>query len=283
MRANGIEFATLEEGEGPLVLLLHGFPDNARTWSHQVRPLAGAGYRAVAPYLRGYAPTEVPEGGYYDSATLAQDAAALIDALGGGPAFVVGHDWGAFATYLLCAAFPSRVRRAVAMAVPHPGGAVRFASSYDQIRRSFYMWFFQVPALAEAALPLDDFAFVERLWRDWSPGLEDPEQVASAKRTLAAPGTLEAAIAYYRAIFDPARWDPALEGVRRDAGRPIEVPTLLLFGADDGCLGAEFARGSEGFFTGPYRVEVLERCGHFLHRERPDDVNRLILDWLAEA
>lgn len=282
VRAAGIEFAYLEEGEGPLVLLLHGFPDDARTWSHQMPELAAAGYRAVAPYLRGYPPTEIPAGGYYDSATLARDARELIRALGGGePALVVGHDWGALATYGLVAAFPESVRRAVAMAVPHPGGAAEFLSSYDQIRRSFYIWFFQLPGLPEMTVGADGLAFVERLWRDWSPGLDDPEHLAGVKRTLSAPGALEAALAYYRALFDPARADPSLEDTRRAASRRTAVPTLVAFGGEDGCLGAEFVHAGDAMFTGEYRVEVVPGCGHFLHRERPDEVTRLILRWIG--
>src|SRR5262249_48630939 len=119
--ANGLEFAYLEEGAGPLVLLLHGFPDTARSWSHQIRALAAAGYRAVAPYLRGYPPSEIPRDGFYDKGTLVADIAALIRALGGGaPAHIVGQDWGASITYNLLAALPELIRRAVVMAVSHP-------------------------------------------------------------------------------------------------------------------------------------------------------------------
>lgn len=280
VKANGIEFAYLEEGAGPLVLLLHGFPDNAHTWSHHLPALAATGYRAVAPFMRGYPPSDPGE--YYDTATLAADAHALIGALGGGePAFVVGHDWGALTTYGVCAAFPESVRRAVAMAVPHPAGAATFLSSYDQLRRSFYIWFFQLPGLPEMAVAADDLAFIERLWRDWSPGLDDPEHVASVKRTLSEPGALDAAIGYYRALFDPARGDPTLEEVRRATQRDITVPALVMFGGDDGCLSPEFARAGDPFFRGEYRVEVLPRCGHFLHRERPQEITQLITDWLA--
>src|SRR5437773_6008597 len=114
IRANGLDFAYLEEGEGPLVLLLHGFPDTAHSWSHQVPALAAAGYRAVAPYLRGYPPSEIPRNGFYDRATLATDIAALIRSLGGGErAHLVGQDWGASIAYGVLAAFPELVRRAV--------------------------------------------------------------------------------------------------------------------------------------------------------------------------
>ena len=113
VRANGIDFAYIEQGSGPLVMLLHGFPDTANTWSHQMSALAAAGYRAVAPYLRGYYPTEIPKGGFFDKATLATDVAELIRTLGGGkPVHLVGQDWGAIISYAVLAAFPELIRRA---------------------------------------------------------------------------------------------------------------------------------------------------------------------------
>ncbi len=121
VHANGLDFAYLEQGSGPVVLMLHGFPDTAHTWSHQMPALAAAGYRVVAPFLRGYYPTAIPANGYCDKATLATDVAELIRALGGGePAHLVGQDWGASVSYAVLAAFPQLVRRAVVMAVPHP-------------------------------------------------------------------------------------------------------------------------------------------------------------------
>lgn len=277
--AAGIELAYLEEGDGPLVLLLHGFPDNYRTFSHQMPALAAAGYRAVAVSMRGYPPSAVPAGGHFDAATLANDAAALIDALGPGPAFVVGHDWGALATFGLCAAFPERVRRAVAMAVPHPLAAPRMLGDYAQLRRSFYIWFFQMPAFPEAALAGGEM--IERLWADWSPGHSDAEHLASVRETLSSPEALTSALGYYRAAFGAGPMNPALGEVAARVYGESRASVLLLWGANDGCIGPEFAEHSREFLPPPSRVEVLESCGHFLHRERPDEVNRLILDWLA--
>lgn len=130
VKANGIDFAYLEEGRGPTVFLLHGFPDNAHTWSHQIPALSAAGYRVVAPFLRGYPPTQIPDGGYYGRSTLALDVKELILALGGGePVFLVGQDWGAGITYNVIAAFPELVRRALAMAIPHSAQIRRCGTS----------------------------------------------------------------------------------------------------------------------------------------------------------
>src|SRR3990172_6582564 len=161
VQANGVRFATIEAGEGPLVLCLHGFPDHARSFRHQLPALAGAGFRAVAPYMRGDAPRDVPPEGPYQAAVLAQDAVALIQALDYGSATVFGHDWGAVAAYGAAITAPDRVDRLVAAAVPPgPGIFQAFVANPEQQRRSWYMFFFQMP-FAEDAVAYNDFAFLE--------------------------------------------------------------------------------------------------------------------------
>src|SRR3954464_10861758 len=159
-----LEFGVLEAGTGPLALCLHGFPDSAHTWRHLLPALADAGYRAVAPFQRGYAPTGVPADGAYQIGALAADANALHEALGGAEdAVLIGHDWGAAATYAAAAHEPSRWRRTVAMSVPPFGAMVSSFLDYAQLRRSFYMFLFQTP-LGEAAVAADGMAFLDRLW-----------------------------------------------------------------------------------------------------------------------
>ena len=282
IRANGIEFAYLEEGEGPLVLLLHGFPDTAHSWSHQMPAVAAAGYRAVAPYLRGYPPSEIPRDGFYDRATLVADIAALIRALNGdAPVHLVGQDFGASITYGIVAAYPELVRRAVVMAVPHPAETAKSVLNARHVHRSFHWWFFQLPGLPEKALAENDFAFIDYLWDYWaSPGYRDSEHIAEIKRMLREPGVLTATLGYYRAMFDQHNMDPRLESLRKSMGGAITVPTLALCGGDD--MRAELMTDQAKHFSGEYRYEVVAGAGHFLHREKPAEVTRLVLDWLGK-
>ncbi len=165
IEANGLTFHYLEAGTGPLVLALHGFPDHARSYRHQMPALAAAGYRVVAPYLRGYAPTEIPQGGYFGVPALAADAVALARALSDEPVVLIGHDWGAAAAHAAAVMAPERFSKLITIAVPYgPAFTTALVTSAEQQRRSWYMFFFQLP-FAEAAVALDDFAFIERLWR----------------------------------------------------------------------------------------------------------------------
>ena len=283
VRANGLRFATLEAGDGPLVLCLHGFPDHARSFRHQLPVLAAAGFRAVAPYMRGYAPTDVPADGPYQSAALAEDAAALIAALGYQQAAVFGHDWGAVAAYGAAILAPQRISRLVTAAVPHgPALPTAFLTSYEQQRRSWYMFFFQT-ALAEMALAHDDFRFLERLWADWSPGWAWPaEEMAALKATFAQAGVVSAALSYYRQTLNPALQRAELAAQQnRIQMESVPAPTLFFHGAHDGCIGVELLDGMDALFPAGLETVVVPDAGHFVHQERPDIVNAKLLEFLA--
>src|SRR5262249_36167659 len=232
VQANGIDFHYLELGSGPLVLCLHGFPDNAFTYRHLLPTLAGAGFRAVAPFMRGYAPTSRPRDDRYQSVLLAQDGVALISALGAEQAFVVGHDWGALATYGVAALAPERVRKIVTLAAAHPATLLgALATNYDIIKGGWHAYFFQMP-FAEQAVAANDYEFIERWWRDASPEYDLPREIIeSVKETFRQPGVVTAALNYYRHTMNPANRDPALAALQEQVTTsPTPVPALAFHG-----------------------------------------------------
>jgi pimeloyl-ACP methyl ester carboxylesterase len=275
-----LRFAYLECGSGPLALCLHGFPDSAWTFRHLLPALAEAGYRAVAPWMRGYAPTSLAPDGNYQTGALVADACGLHQALGGDDgAVVIGHDWGAFAARGAAAFAPERWRRVVILALPPMPAIAQGLFAYDQLRRSWYTFLFQQP-IADEAVRLNDLEFIDRLWADWSPGYDATEDVRHAKEALRDPANLAAALGYYRTAFDPTRRSDALEAQEAAVATPHPLPELYLHGADDGAMGVELARSSEPFLAAPgSRLEIIEHSGHFLHLEQPGTVHRLVLEF----
>jgi pimeloyl-ACP methyl ester carboxylesterase len=249
--------------------------------------LADAGYRVVAPWLRGYAPTGLAPDGNYQSAAVALDALAVADELAGDrDAVLVGHDWGALAAYVAVGHRPERFSRLVTMAVPHQGALLaKFLSTPAQLKRSWYMFFFQTP-LADLVVPADDFALIDMLWRDWSPGLRpDPAFMRALKETLGAPGSTAAAIAYYRSMLGSVPGDPALDSVQGAGMGPLAAPTLYLHGADDGCMGVDLVDEEElrAFFPAGLDLEIVPAAGHFLHLDQPEAVHARVAGFLGRA
>jgi pimeloyl-ACP methyl ester carboxylesterase len=281
--ANGLLFSYFEAGpaDGPLALCLHGFPDSAHTWRFLLPELAAAGFHAVAPFLRGYAPTGIPADGCYQIGALVRDANALHAALGGGDdAVIIGHDWGALTAYGAVAHRPDLWRRMVAAAVPPTAAIGMSLFTYAQLRHSWYMFFFLSP-LAEMALPLDDFAFIDGLWADWSPGYDAAWDVARVKESIGDPAHIAAAIGYYRSLYDPGLQDPALADEQAAAYLPTPRPTLYLHGRDDGCMLLSSIGDPLGFMAEGSKMEVIDEAGHFMNVEQPDVVNRHILEFLV--
>lgn len=270
VEANGVAFACRTWGDGgddPL-LCLHGFPDDAGTFAPLADRLTGAGYRVVAPYMRGYAPTGPAPDGRYDPAALGEDALALADELGADRLF--GHDWGAVAAYAAMATDPGAFDRVATAAVP-PNFLAELLDHPAQVVRSWYIWLFQLPGVAERALRAREFALVDLLWSTWSPTWDYPrERVDEVKETLDTGDTVEHALAYYREMVD-ASVHRLVEDRNSPERSRFETPTLVLAGSDDGCIGDElFDRAGEAFETA--RVVKVRDAGHFVHRERPEVV-----------
>jgi pimeloyl-ACP methyl ester carboxylesterase len=257
VEANGLRFAYIEEGTGPLVLLLHGFPDTARTWD-AVRPaLAAAGFRAVTPFTRGYWPTEIPADGAYDADTLGRDALALIEVLGGGqPAVLIGHDWGAAASYSAVGLDPTRIRFLVTVAIPHPAAIVPTPRLIWSARHFFTLR----RRGAAARIRAGNLAHIDELWARWSPGWQvPPGETDAVKRSFSQPGSLEAALAYYRALR------PGLPPGQR---RRVTVPAAAFAGTSEVLLLKTYARARRRY-TESYEVVEIPG-GHFMHREHPE-------------
>jgi len=281
--ANGTDFSYLECGTGKLALLLHGFPDTAQTWRHLMPQLADMGYRVVAPFMRGYAPSAVPSDGCYQTAMLARDANALHENLGGdSEAIIIGHDWGAPSCYGAAIDAPTRWHRVVGMAVPPTAAlAMAFVQNLEQIKKSWYMFFFQ-HGLADLVVGANNHAFIEMLWRDWSPGYDASVDLAFIRKSLADPKNLQAALGYYRATLGDGYRDPQLSELQNQIAASVPTqPLLYLHGANDGCIGVDVVESAKKIAPANVKFEVVEVAGHFLQLEQPKVVNKLICDFLA--
>jgi pimeloyl-ACP methyl ester carboxylesterase len=265
--AGGLRFAYLEEGAGPLVLLLHGFPDTPHTWD-AVRPaLAAAGYRAVSPYTRGYAPTQIPTEEAYDIETLGRDVLALIEALGEKRAIVLGHDWGASATYAAATLGPEQVELLITLSIPHP------ASLKPSLRLLWTLRHFFVLSRPHAARKIRDanYAYIDKLVQRWAPKWQvPPGETDAVKDAFRQPGSLEAALGYYRALR------PSIPAKFR---QPIPVPAVSFAGTDD-VVSPEVFDPAARFFPKGYKV-VRMPGGHFMHREHPERFIKELLAVLA--
>ncbi len=282
--ANGTRFHVVERGDGPLVLLLHGFPEFWWSWRYQLPALAQAGFRAVAADLRGYGGSDKPPRGY-DLVTAASDAAGLIRSLGEANAVIVGHDWGALVSWTVGAYYPKVVRRLAIVSAPHPlrmHGAV-LTDPFGQGRRSRYAFWFQLPATPERRLVRDNGAQVGRMLRDWSrPGWPDAEADRRYREAMRIPSVAHSALEYHRWIVRSRLRPDGVRYVQR-MRVPLQAPTLHLHGALDECVLPRTARGSGRYVDGPYRWRLIDGAGHFPHEELPDRFNIELCNWLADS
>ena len=276
------EYVYLEAGRGPTVMLLHGYPDNAYSWEHQIKFLAEKGYRVIAPFLRGYSPTIVPAGSFFDRATLANDVNELIDSLNDGePIYLVGQDWGAAVSYGFAAAFPEKVKRLMILAVPHPVEINRtLRRSPRHVIRSFHWFLFQLPKLPEFIIRGSKGRFLTFLWKLWSPDFSDHEHVDFIVNSMLKNQGVEESLAYYRAVTQVAYRDPQFQDLFSRLNDPISIPTRVLCGTRD--MRKEMLPRQADLFTeaANYQFGLIENAGHFLHREQPARINEEILQYL---
>ncbi len=256
VEANGLNFAYLQDGSGPLVLMLHGFPDTAHTWDDLRARIAAKGYRAVSPFMRGYRPTTIPDRDA-DQETLAQDAIALIDALGASEAIVIGHDWGAAAAYGAAALAPEHVTKLFVLAIPHPGALKPSLKKLWGVR---HFAAYKLPGAPER-FARNDFAALPAIYRRWSPSWSPTvDEFDAVRSAFADRASLNAAFGYYRKL-SPI---PSASLKKR-----ISVPTVVFAGLSDPVAEPADYRHAGRMFTGDYTVEEVDG-GHFMHREHPD-------------
>ncbi len=264
-------------GEGPALFCLHGFPDTVDTWQPVAAALARR-HTVHAICMPGYEASSAQAD--YSLPALADTVTMLIESLSPGrPVRLLGHDWGAVIACTLASQRPTLVERLVMAAVPH---VRRFLKpSLAQLKRSWYMGYFQLPGLPERRIVADEFAFLDRLWRDWSPGWRfTAEDIAPLKQAFADPAVLRAALAYYRAL--PAGLlRAALPGPLPPQLALCPVPTLALAGEQDGCIGVEVFSAQAHLFPAGYRFQALADAGHFMHREQSQAFADAVLEWLA--
>jgi pimeloyl-ACP methyl ester carboxylesterase len=271
IESGGQPFVVSQAGEGPDVVLLHGFPDTPHSYAGLQETLVQAGWRVTVPWLRGYHPETIVPGRPYDFETLGRDGLALLDAIGVQQAAYVGHDWGALIGYVVATLAPERLKGMVSIAIPHPSKLRRTPASLYAGRHFLAL---KLP-WADASTHRNDFAYLDTLYRRWSPNWSGPEReesLAQVKQALSRPETLKGAIDYYRAL--------PLGGSRLLEHAPA-VANLTIGGTAD-IVPVELFRESAELFPAPSRALIVEGAGHWSHREQEQLVNAEIVRFLGE-
>lgn len=272
--SNGIRMHYVTQGSGPLIVLLHGFPEFWYSWRHQIPFLAEHGYTAVAPDLRGYNDTDKPRTGY-DVATLVRDIEGLIKGLGQERAIIVGHDWGGVLAWVFAARYPQMTERLIIMNAPHPLAFLRELRTLRQLRKSWYVFFFQIPWLPEYRLLRNNADDIGRMLRGAAvqKAVFPREVTAKFQEAMSKPGAMTAALNYYRQALR------RLPSARASGEFHVSAPTLLIWGEQDIALGIELTTGLERWVD-DISLQRIPDSGHWVQQEQPDKVNQLMLNFL---
>ncbi len=268
----------VEAGHGPLVLLLHGFPEFWYGWRHQLRPLAAAGFRVVAPDLRGYNLSSKPEGvAAYDSGQLAADIRGLITGLGAGSAVLVGHDWGGTVAWTTAMNHPEVVARLAVLNAAHPRKLRQGLRTPAQLRKSWYFFYFQLPGVPERRIEAMRWRFLRNFMDDARPSAFTPQDLDRYIEAWSQPGAATAMLNYYRASVrqSPKRADAQLH--------PIQAPALVIWGDRDRYLGPELAEPDRADVPNLDHVDHLPDASHWVHHDEPDRVNQLLIEFFTPA
>jgi len=276
---NGIRMHYVTQGEGPLIVLLHGFPEFWYSWRHQIPFLAKHGYTVVVPDLRGYNESEKPHTGY-DIATLLQDIAGLIKGLGQQKAILVGHDWGGALAWVFAMRYPYMTAQLIILNAPHPWALRREFRTFKQLRKSWYIFFFQIPWLPDVILRRNRAKIISQMLLATAvqKSAFPPDVLEQYREAMSKPGAITAAINYYRATFRGT-----FRRQSRSTSQPntrISTPTLLIWGEQDVALGIDLTVDLEQWVPNIH-IQRLPDSGHWVQQEKPDTVNTLILEFLT--
>lgn len=268
VKVNGLNFHYVDEGNGPVVLLLHGFPDSAALWRHQIPLLVRAGYRVIAPDQRGFGDSDKPEEvKAYQIPNLVNDVVALLDKLNIETTHLVAHDWGAVVGWAIAALYPKRIKRFVPISVGHPSIFTEFTT--DQLEKSWYILFFQFKGIAEQMLMKNDWA----LFKNWSRHHDEHEKWIA---TMSRPGALSAALNWYRANLAPEAFPAMPLQVP-----PIQVPTLGIWSSGDAFLTEDQMERSGEKVIGEWRYEKMD-ASHWIPLDEPEKLTELLLEFFAD-
>ncbi|MGF1538083.1 MAG: alpha/beta fold hydrolase [Elainellaceae cyanobacterium] len=269
---NGIKLHYVTQGEGPLMLMLHGFPEFWYSWRHQIREFSQR-YKVVALDMRGYNESDKPDGvEAYKVSEIAKDAAEVIKALGYEQCVLVAHDWGGAIAWSFAYDYPSLVQRLIVMNIPHPNLFMAGLRTPQQLMRSWYMFLFQLPWVPEFLLSSNNYQAIEQMFTEGSINKQafTPEDVAEYKRAVSQPGALTAMLNYYRNIF-------SLSG---DRSGVLAMPTLMIWGEEDIALGKELTYGTERYVRN-FQIHYIPNCGHWVQNEQPQLVNQYMWAFLG--
>ncbi len=276
INTNGIKLHYVTQGEGPLMLMLHGFPEFWYSWRHQI-PEFAKDFKVVALDLRGYNDSDKPaEQSAYVMAEFIKDVEGVVRGLGYDKCVLVGHDWGGAIAWNFAYAHPEMVERLIILNLPHPAKFAEGLRTPQQLLRSSYIFFFQLPWLPEMMLKSADYQPIETAFKSMAVDKSTftQENLQAYKDAVAKPGAMTAMLNYYRNAFE--------QGILRQDWRVLEVPTLMIWGENDTALGKELTYGTEAYVRN-FQINYIPNCSHWVQQEQPQLVNHYMREFLTNS
>ncbi len=287
MKVNGYN-CTLEaicqgEENSQLAIIVHGFPDTPENWKPIINGLTNSGYKVICPWLRGYWPSQAAPP--YNIGTIGLDILQIaLDNSVKNDSIIIGHDFGAMGAYCAANLHPDLFSKIITMSVPPFGAVFEGFLTIEQLKKSWYIFFNQT-FLAEAVLPMNDFAFIDQLWEDWSLNSNTDYKPFSrlSKACFESPDNITAALSYYRSLFDLSQHDDVrIVNALVAFQNPVSLPTLYMHGSNDGCIGQEVGTLATKYLNEQSKFKLIENAGHFLQIDKPNEILAETLKFLDE-